>query len=272
MSVRADYHMHSHHSGDSQEAMDAMVAAAKAKGLTHMCITEHMDLEYPDTPDTPAGSFELNIKPYKEELFACREKYAKDITLGFGIEVGMQPHLTKENTQIVLSENFDFVIASSHLVMGLDPCFHEMPGGMTDEEMYRKYFEEELACIKAFENFDVYGHIDYVVRYGKEKDRNYSYDRYKELFEEMITVLLDKGKGIELNTAGIRKGLRNMHPCPEFLKRYRERGGEIITVGSDAHVAGDIGANFDLAAGMLSSCGFTHYCTFKNRVPQFHKL
>lgn len=272
MSVQADYHMHSHHSGDSKESMDAMVLSAIAKGLTHMCITEHMDLEYPDTPDTPAGSFELDIELYKKELFACRERYAGSIELGFGIEMGMQPHLTKQNTEIVLSQEFDFVIASSHLLMGLDPCFHKMPEGMTDKDMYQRYFEEELECIRTFENFDVYGHIDYVIRYGKEKDRNYSYHIYEDLFEEMITVLLQKGKGIELNTAGVRKGLRNMHPCMEFLKRYRERGGEVITVGSDAHVAGDIGADFDKAAQILAACGFEYYCTFKNRVPQFHKI
>ena len=111
-----------------------------------------------------------------------------------------------------------------------------------------------------------------MIRYGYSKDANYSYKKYQDLFEEMIEVILQKGKGFELNTAGIRKGLKQMHPSKEFLTRYRERGGEIITVGSDAHVATDIGAGFDLAAEYLKECGFKYYCSFEKRKPTFHKL
>ena len=43
------------------------------------------------------------------------------------------------------------------------------------------------------------------------------------------------GKGIELNTGGFKYGLGHPNPCEDIIKRYKELGGEIITLGSDAH-------------------------------------
>lgn len=272
MAILADYHLHSSFSGDSQANIDDIVAKALSNGFTHLCITDHLDLDYQITKETPKGMFDLDVPAYVKGIREYQEKYAGKIIMPLGIEVGMQEHLFEKNTAIVESQDFDFVLASSHLMQGFDPCFMPEDVHMTDEEMYRAYFEEELRNIKMFQNFDVYGHIDYVIRYGVSKDQNYSYKKYEEIFEEMITAILQKGKGFELNTAGIRKGLKQMHPSMEFLKRYRERGGEIITVGSDAHVPGDIGAGFGQAAELLKECGFEYYCTFEKRKPTFHKL
>ena len=272
MAILADYHMHSHFSGDSQANIDEMIQVAVKKGLTHMCITDHLDYDYQITDETPEGMFELDVPACAKEIKEYQEKCKGQIKLLHGIEIGMQEHLVAKNTAIAESQDFDFVLASSHLMKGYDPCFLPEYARTSDEEMYRAYFEEELRNMKLFQNFDVYGHIDYVIRYGDTKDANYSYKKYQEIFEEMIEVILQKGKGFELNTAGIRKGLKQMHPSKEFLTRYRQRGGEIITVGSDAHVPGDIGAGFDLAAEYLKECGFEYYCTFEKRKPTFHKL
>ena len=114
------------------------------------------------------------------------------------------------------------------------------------EEGYRvPYFNEILASIRSFTNFDIYGHIDYVIRYSKTKDLNYCYGQYAVLFDPIIETLIANGKGIEINTAGLDKGLKEQHPCTEFIRQYRKKGGEIITVGSDAHRPEDIGRHFD---------------------------
>lgn len=272
MPVRADYHMHSHFSGDSDASMEAMILRAIELGLTEICFTEHMDLDYPVTKETPAGFFEVNIDSYLYALLRCRERYADQIRVNFGIELGMQPHLSRENARCAKSHDFDFIIASTHVVKRADPYYPAYFEGRSDEEAYREYFEETLVNMKSFTDFDIYGHIDYVIRYGATKDRNYCYEKYQDLFEKMIDILLSNGKGIELNTGGLRKGLKEAHPCTQFLRRYRQKGGEIITVGSDAHTPADIGSCFDLAAEILKSCGFSYYCTFEKRVPCFHRL
>ena len=85
--------------------------------------------------------------------------------------------------------------------------------------------------------------------------------------------VIDNGKGIEVNTAGIRKYyLKDVHPNTDILRRYKELGGEIVTVGSDAHQAGWAGADFDRAAESLKAAGFEYYCTFENRVASYHRL
>ncbi|MBQ7841328.1 MAG: histidinol-phosphatase HisJ family protein [Lachnospiraceae bacterium] len=272
MPIRADYHLHSHFSGDCDASMEEMILKAISLNFTHMCFTEHFDLDYPVSEDTPAGMFDLNVDSYLFDLIKYKEKYADQIQVNFGIELGMQPHLSRENARIVKAHEFDFVIASTHLVQGRDPYFPNSFLHMSDEELYRCYFEEELACIRSFTNFDVYGHIDYVIRYGKKKDKDYSYEKYQDLFDKMIDTLLYQEKGIEINTGGLRKGLNEPNPCSEFLRRYRKKGGEIITVGSDAHFVQHLGADFDRAAEILKDCGFKYYCTFEKRTPSFHKL
>lgn len=272
MPILADYHLHSHFSGDCDSPMEQMILSAIERGLTRMCFTEHMDLDYPISEETPAGTFELNVDSYLFDLIKYREKYADKIQVNFGIELGMQPQIIRENARIAKGHDFDFIIASSHLVKGIDPYFPKNFEHLSDEELYRAYFEEELKNIKSFSNFDVYGHIDYVVRYGRDRDKNYSYEKYADLFDQMIDSLIDREKGIEINTGGLRKGLREANPCTAFLKKYRERGGEIITVGSDAHFPQHIAADFDRAAEILKEYGFKYYCSFEKRSPAFHKL
>ncbi len=272
MPIRADYHLHSHFSGDSQAPMEDMILRAIELGYTEMCFTEHMDLDFPVREDVPAGMFEVNTDSYLFDLIKYREKYEDKIKVNFGIELGMQPHISRENARYIKSHDFDFVIASTHIVNHKDPGYPDYYEGITDEEGYRAYFEEILASIRSFTNFDVYGHLDYVIRYSRSKDQDYSYFKYADIFEKIIDILLYNGKGIEINTGGLDKGLKEQHPCTDFLKAYRQKGGEIITIGSDAHRPADMGRHFDRAAEVLKACGFTYYCTFEKRVPTYHKI
>ena len=132
--------------------------------------------------------------------------------------------------------------------------------------------ESTTINIKKNSNFDVYGHLDYVVRYGSEPGKAYDFERHGELFDEILKTLIEKEKGIELNTGGIKKGMKEFHPCMKILKRYRELGGEIITIGSDAHKPENVGEYFERAAQVLKECGFEYYCVFEKRSPEFHRL
>lgn len=272
MPILADYHLHSHFSGDSQAPMEDMIRRGIELGLTDMCFTEHMDFDYIVNDELPPGFLEVNTDSYLYELLKYKKKYRDKIDLHFGIELGVQPQIARKLALYAKNYDFDFIIASSHLCGGQDPYYPDFFETRSDEEGYREYFENELACMRSFHNFDVYGHIDYIIRYGRNLDRNYSYDKYKDLFDQMIEHLLSEEKGIELNTGGFNKGLREFHPCSDFLKEYRKRGGEIITIGSDAHKPEALGQHFDKACEVLKDCGFGYYCTFDKRVATYHKL
>lgn len=272
MSIKADFHLHSYFSGDSTAPMEQMILKGIELGLTQMCFTEHMDLDFPTTELDPEGKFECNIDSYLYELIGFREKYKDKIKILFGLELGMQPHLARRHAILTKSYDFDFIIGSSHICNGKDPYYPPFYEGRSEEEAYREYFMSIIDNIKKFKNFDVYGHLDYVVRYGPNRDAEYTYEKYQDILEEILKLLIAEEKGIEINTGGLAKGLRDLHPCTAILKRYRELGGEIITIGSDAHAPSDMTRAFDRASQVLLDCGFKYYTTFENRLPEFHRI
>lgn len=272
MPITTDYHLHSSFSGDSDTPMEEMILQGIRLGLTQMCFTEHNDFDYPVSGGTPVGFFELNPDSYLYDFLKYKEKYKKEIKLCFGVELGLQPHISKQNAAFSKAHDYDFIIASSHLCNGQDPYYPSFYEGKKQEEAYREYFESILANLKVFSNFDVYGHLDYIVRYGPQKDEGYSYEQYRDIIDAILEKLIREGKGIELNTGGLFNGIRDVNPCTAIIRRYKEMGGEIITVGSDSHIPERIAAHFDRAADILTECGFQYYCTFEKRTPSFHKI
>lgn len=272
MAITADYHLHSYFSGDSDSPMEEMILQGIRSGLTSLCFTEHMDMDYVYVKPEETGMFDLNTDSYLYELATLKSKYEGQIKLLFGVELGIQPHLRKELALYAKSFPFDFIIASSHLCNGKDPYHPYFYEGRSDEEAYREYFASILDNLKIFGNFDVYGHLDYVVRYGVSKDADYCYDKYKDILDRILEQLLSMEKGIELNTGAMGYNLKELNPCNDILKRYRQMGGEIITIGSDAHKPADMARGFDRAAQVLTECGFKYYATFENRLPEFHRL
>ena len=272
MPITADCHLHSSFSGDSDTPMEEMILRGISLGLETMCFTEHHDIDYPDSPDGPGSIFLLNTDSYLYDLARLKEKYQDKICLLFGVELGLQPEILRKNAVYAKSYEFDFIIGSSHICHGKDPYYPAFFEGRSEEEAYREYFTSILENVKKFSNFDVYGHLDYVVRYGPAGDRDYCYEKYRDIFDEILETLLENGKGIELNTGGIKRGMKDFHPCTDILKRYRQLGGEIVTVGSDAHDTDQIAASFSRAAEVLKSCGFRYYTLFRNRTPEFIRI
>ena len=96
-------------------------------------------------------------------------------------------------------------------------------------------------------------------------EKSYDYNEYGELFDTILTKLISKGKGIEINTSPLRSGLADTNPNIQVIKRYNELGGKIITVGSDSHIPEDLGANFEDVINILKEAGFSYYNIFSSR-------
>ncbi len=274
MAILSDCHMHSNHSLDSEASMESMIRKALELGLDTICFTEHQDFDYPFEKYEELGvdAFMLNADSYLYELLSMREKYRDKIRIEFGVELGLRTESVKKNLIFAREHEYDFIIGSIHLVDDEDPYFPQAFEGKTDDEVYRRYFESTYENIKKFTNFDVLGHMDYIFRYGPGGKREYKYSEYGEILDEILKFLIENEKGIELNTGGIKKGMKEFHPCMEVLKRYRELGGEIITVGSDAHNPENIADCFDRVPDALKEAGFKYYCIYENRLPEYHKL
>ena len=266
--MRADVHMHSAFSSDSDSHPEEMILGAIEKGLEMLCFTDHYDKDNMEWgPEDIFGPEE-----YFRVLIPLREKYKNQIDVRIGVETGLQPYLASYYAEFVKKYPFDFVIGSVHSIKKRDIAFGTLFKKYTDEEIYRMTFEETLEDIKLDTSFDVLGHLDYVVRYGREKETHYSYGKYADLIDEILRELIRKGKGLELNMAGIKYGLPFAHPHPDVLKRYKELGGEIITVGADGHKPEHIAYDFYKVSDILKEAGFSYYAEFRERRPFFKRL
>jgi len=263
-----DTHMHTYFSGDSKANPESMIQAAKTLGLAGICFTDHVDTNNPDG----TNAFWIDLSTYLPTMKDLSKINDKKLTICVGIELGLQPHLTERLNRIVSGYEFDFVIASSHTVHGLDPYHLRYFDNKTDDEAYAEYFSSIMENITIFNDFDVYGHLDYVVRYGATKNKFYSYEKFSDIIDEVLRTLIHMGKGIEINTSGFKCGLGHPHPTETILKRYRELGGEIITIGSDAHKPDHVGYDFDKVPKILREAGFRYFTVFKERKPIFFPL
>ncbi len=272
MSIKADYHLHSHHSGDSEAPMEEMVLAGIAAGLETMCFTEHVDFDYRPLGKEVDPMFELNADSYLYELLGLKSRYAGQIELLFGLECGMQPHVAKENVRFIREHEYDFILASVHVCGGKDPYCPEFFEEIKEEEALRAYLEETLQSLRVFGNFDSLGHLDYIIRYCKRLDRQYEYAKYKDIIDKILTHLISHEKALELNTAPLRKGMKEMNPCREVIARYHELGGELITIGSDAHRPNEVASDFGKAEELLKTCGFGYYTVYSGRIPMMKKI
>ncbi len=268
-----DYHLHSSFSSDSSADMADNIKNAKENGITSICITDHYDIDFPVRTDEPEMDFQLDYETYIKYMSELKKKLYPDFDLRIGVEMGLMYDSKEKCSDFVKAHpEFDFIIASIHVVDNLDPYYPEYFSDKSDKEGYMKYFETILDVVKEYNDYNVFGHLDYILRCGKTKADFFDIKDYFDVFHEILKTIIQNGKGIELNTAGVYKGLGFCHPHKDILKIYKELGGEIITVGSDSHDAKHIGYGFDLAKDILLDTGFKYYCTFKGQKEEFHSI
>ncbi|MDY0406822.1 histidinol-phosphatase HisJ family protein [Virgibacillus sp. 179-BFC.A HS] len=258
-----DYHMHSDFSADCGTPMGETIESAIEKGLEEICFTEHIDYEYPD----PTIDFELDLSAYDAKIREMQAAYAGQIRIKKGVEIGVQPYLLPKYESLLRKESFDFVICSMHTTQKKDLHSGAFFAGKT-EEAYKIYYMELLECVRRFSMFQILGHVDLVKRYTKEKSKL----DYHDLLQEIFQTIISRGQGIELNTSGYRYGLDSGMPSKDILQLYKDCDGEVITLGSDSHVAETIAYRFRESLELLKQIGFRYIATFENGKPTFHPI
>lgn len=276
--IQADMHMHTCFSTDSEACPRDMADEAVRKGLKTICFTDHFDKD--DLEWGEEGIFDVDA--YFVKMQKLQEEYAGKLNIRIGIELGLRTYLKDYYEELTKKYPFDFVIGSVHNVpykkdaegniLYTDPAAEKLFTDRTDKEAYRLMMETTLENVRTSDCFQTLGHLDYVVRYGKSREKEYSYTDYADIIDEILKLLIEKEKGLEVNSAGLKYGLSFAHPHPDVLKRYRELGGEIITIGADAHKPEHIAYDFAKAEEILKSCGFKYYTEFFEQKPVFKQL
>ena len=276
--IQADMHMHTWFSTDSEACPRDMADEAVRKGLKTICFTDHFDKD--DLEWGEEGIFDVDA--YFVEMQKLQEEYAGKLNIRIGIELGLRTYLKDYYEELTKKYPFDFVIGSVHNVpykkdaegniLYTDPAAEKLFTDRTDKKAYRLMMETTLENVRTSDCFQTLGHLDYVVRYGKSREKEYSYTDYADIIDEILKLLIEKEKGLEVNSAGLKYGLPFAHPHPDVLKRYRELGGEIITIGANAHKPEHIAYDFAKAEEILKSCGFKYYTEFFEQKPVFKQL
>lgn len=261
--IRYDCHTHSDFSGDSETPAVQMAERALALGLSGLIFTEHHDPDHPDY----GIDFTLDFDAYARNIQSLREAYSGRLSVGFGVEFGLMKHLPPTLDRLLCEYPLDFVIGSLHFVDGKDPYYADYFEGRSERDCYEEFFRTEYETLTCFapESFDTLGHMDYVVRYGPNRSRFYSFEAYSDFIDPILKYLIENGKCLEVNTAGFKYGLGEPNPCASVLRRYRELGGELLTIGSDAHEPAHLAYAFDRTAALLCELGFRYYAVFEQR-------
>lgn len=259
-----DFHMHSCVSFDGHDTPERMARAALEAGLREVCFTDHVD----DGPPCTSRPNRFTIEEYSTAYDALE---IPGLTIRRGLEFGMLPDNQGLLKQYIQSRPFDFVIGSVHYIGDIDIYYPIYWEGKTQEEAERRYMEDTLACVKAHDDFDVLGHLTYISKArANPTKRIIPYALYGDTFDEILKTLVAKGKGMEVNSSGVDR-CGDFLPHAEYLRRFKELGGEIVTIGSDAHTADRVGQYSGRACQMLKDI-FGYVCTFEDRKPVFHKL
>ena len=260
-----DYHIHSSISTDAQDEMPILVAAAEKKGLKEICFTEHVDFDYPyETQHQWISDMDLYDQKY-------RALPKSSVIVKKGLEIGLTYGMYDRADAMIDGNHLDFIIASQHYVGGDDPYLRSFYLGKEQRQVYEEYLMEMNEHLKAYDNYDVVGHIGYITRYAPYQDCRLRYRDYPELLDAVLNTVIDKGKGIEMNTGGFQK-FGDSLPGRDILARYRELGGTIITIGSDAHDAKRVGDHVAESVNILKALGFSYLTVYTQRKPEFIKL
>jgi len=256
-----DCHTHSHFSFGSTMAMQDGITQAQAVGLGGITFTDHVEFAYSDDDGSVDKLFDS--KKRLQEIQALQQQYPSFQVLS-GLEIGYEPQIMQEVEHFIMQCPVDCVINSVHRIDGIrlsPPVFYEQP----KQQAYARYLLKIEESIIEYDNFDVVGHLGYICRYATYADKALRYAEFAELFDRILKIIITKGKALEINTAGLSLNLGFTHPDYDILKRYKELGGILITLGSDAHRAARVGDYFGTVVQELMKLGFTQVCYVKNR-------
>ena len=261
-----DYHTHSRNSSDGKNSAAALCEKAIAAGMREIAVTDHFE------PTTGNEEYRF-YKPcnYFLDMLKARMLYGTQLKIKYAVELG-QPHLYPEySARLLESYPYDYVLASAHKMKG-DVDFGEVAYDKNNLSQYCVSYLEELKALALWNNFDCVGHLDLIKRYAARVDLKANLMEHRERLEEVLKILIGNGKGIEINTSGLRQHAKECLPGLDIVRLYKQLGGEIITVGSDAHCSEDVGKGIREGIEIARTAGFEYMTVYTQRKPHRIRL
>jgi len=249
-----DGHLHTDRSPDSDVPIEFYAAQAVERRIAEIAITDHVDF----VPGTPAYAFTPFVERERVVREAAERWAAHGVTIRFGVEVTYDSPHEADIREHLARHPYDFVIGSVHAYASSP--FHASnvaawTAGRSLPEIIAPYFDEVLAAIRSG-LFDVIGHLDFVKRYLVPHVTPAQLAAQPELYEPLLTALIETGTALEINTSGLRQAPGETYPPAAIVDRYRVLGGTRVSAGSDAHRREAFTAGLEAGYGVVAAAGF----------------
>ncbi len=259
-----DAHVHSHFSYDADPAatLDAVCESAIAKGITHLALTDHYDINA-----VLDGIYTYNVSAAKAAVEDAKEKYGNLLTLSWGIELGSATQYPKAADTFLSKHKFETIVGSTHYMTGCDDFAYWDMKNITHEDFSEAFllYLAELTRMCELGHSDILAHITYPVRYFIRAGHQFDLSFCRDELANLLNTAIDHGMLLEVNTSGYRQGMGSPLPDATVISLYKDLGGRLISIGSDAHTPADIGANYKETEDLLRSLDMNKIAFIQNR-------
>lgn len=257
-----DMHTHTDNSPDAEHSGMVLCEHAVRKKLRGIAFTDHCEVD-----NYYSDHYDRIVKQSLFEIYKAREAFTGSLVICVGIELGQPSSDFILANRILNTYSFDVVLASLHAVKGEKDFYFLDYSNYDVNELLEKYFTE-LHSIVQWGKFDILAHLTYPLRYitGVHKIE-VDMKRYSDIIDSILSLLAQKGKALEINTSGLRKEIGETSPTIDIVKRFRELGGEYITIGSDAHNFHEVGEGLIDGYQLAYDAGFRESVLFQNHEP-----
>jgi histidinol-phosphatase (PHP family) len=265
-----DYHLHSKCSADGDSTIAQYCRRAAGQRFIEIGFCEHADF---DPRDYSYDFFDYAL--FRCQIEAERERYGDSLVIRAAVEVTYQASREEEIRGFLKGKELDYVIGSVHLVEDGQEWAMVSEEGRCERyfaqrsvrEAYQPYFAEMRRAVESG-LFDLIGHLDLVKRYGVRCYGPFDLSLFAAEVREILKLAVERGVGLEINTSGLRQAPHETYPGLEVLRWYRELGGRVLTVGSDAHSVEDLGKGIPEALGLAREAGFEAVTLFEKQRPR----
>ncbi len=255
--MRIDLHNHTTRCNHAKGSMQSYIERAIELGIEIYGFSEHAPMDFDEHYRLKFNEMQL----YENDVKNLQEEYKDKIKILLGYEVDyLQGHLD----QHVLKAKVDYLIGSVHFLgeWGFDhPDYKNEYKNRDIDQIWQEYFDNIEAMAKTG-YFNIVGHLDLIkiFNFMPKKD-------IRLIAKNALKAIKKSNMVIELNTAGLRKPIKEIYPSPSLLELAYEL--EIpITFSSDAHAIGQVGYRYNEALNLAKSVGYTQAVTFNQREKQ----
>ena len=266
--IMYDTHIHTNNSPDSKQSIDTVCTTAIEKGLSAVSICDHAEVSLFHMDD-----FHKLIANSIEDVKMTQGKYGNKIKILQGIEISEFFWDEEKLSGFLSLSDYDVILGSVHRVDCVEhsDSYSRVVMSETSEEnlhvFLRTYFADMIQMIENYD-FDVLSHLTVPLRYINGKyGRGIEISRYNDTIRKILSMIIEKGIALEINTSGLDTLINCTFPDEKHVRWYKEMGGELVTIGSDAHSPDRIGYGFDRAKKMLKDIGFDGYYYYEKRKP-----